>query len=42
MSAAAGLRHAVQPHDERMGQQGQQPWVLVTELKKDFTSSSVP
>ena len=26
----------------RMGQQGQDPWVVVSELKKDFTVKEVP
>jgi ABC-type uncharacterized transport system involved in gliding motility auxiliary subunit len=30
------------PMMARMGQQGQQPWVLVNELKNDFTVKSVP
>lgn len=30
------------PMMARMGQQGQQPWVLINELKNDFTVKSVP
>ena len=30
------------PMMARMGQQGQQPWVIVNELKNDFTVKSVP
>jgi ABC-type uncharacterized transport system involved in gliding motility auxiliary subunit len=30
------------PMMARMGQQGQQPWVIITELKEDFNLKSVP
>lgn len=42
MSAMPVFGMPSNPMMARMGQQGQEPWVLVNELKKDFTVRNVP
>lgn len=42
MSALPVMGMEMNPMMMRMGQQGQQPWVLITELKRDFDVKEVP